>query len=485
MLVSKGANMEERIRQFNASLPDENRVCEPPDISRAALKDYLQKKYEFQHERFQLAFTYSAVVTIGVFVALIVAFGLNFFGLSQLPQEYRLYTTFIDWSSTAEFKVCSWDCEIIRQGTRLVNAAADIGASILSNEPDYYGNVAGIARLCTLITVTVVVWCTYRKKLACYYTYQFQPAQLEDFNTLPRWQFWLSRVLYTLASLFGTYVMISIAWFALSALFKNVTLDRFNAAIVIIIFTGAVTFGAAYSALVASTRTVLLLGLTTFVLGFSASFALSPLIDGRQWWERAVSNAGYFNPSAPIFTGTLLSGSIALWVLWYDLNSIIDRMIADGVIQWWKAETWMRVARVLYASFILGLISVGLVRVDDANFPSNKIFHAGGAVLAIASVVIAGAVVRKHRFRRWYRIFSVHILLGATVAIALLGSLRFNPPPVGFVFPGTGLISLTVIELALFVLIGVWVYITVDQLLDIANIQAFEESTGMAEKAES
>src|SRR5215207_4156025 len=150
--------MQERIRQFNARLPDENRVCAPPDISPTVLKNYLQEKYQFQQERFQLAFTYSAVVTLGVFVALIVAFGLNFFGLSQLPQEYRLYSQFIDWSSTTEYKVCSWDCEIGRQGLRLVNAAADIGASVLSDEPEYYGNVAGIARLCTLITVTVVVW---------------------------------------------------------------------------------------------------------------------------------------------------------------------------------------------------------------------------------------------------------------------------------------------------------------------------------------
>src|SRR5215211_5125606 len=114
--------MHERIRQFTARLPDENRVCARPDISPTVLKNYLQEKYEFQQERFQLAFTYSAVVTVGVFVALIVAFGLNFFGLSQLPQEFRLYTTFIDWSSTAEFPVCSWECEIVRQGTRLVNA---------------------------------------------------------------------------------------------------------------------------------------------------------------------------------------------------------------------------------------------------------------------------------------------------------------------------------------------------------------------------
>src|SRR5215207_7577971 len=154
--------MQERIRQFNARLPDENRVCAPPDISPTVLKNYLQEKYQFQQERFQLAFTYSAVVTVGVFIALIVAFGLNFFGffgLSQLPQEYRLYTTFIDWSSTAQYPVCSWECEIVRQGTRLVNAAADIGASILSDErtPEGtpYGNVAGIARLCTLITLTV------------------------------------------------------------------------------------------------------------------------------------------------------------------------------------------------------------------------------------------------------------------------------------------------------------------------------------------
>ena len=91
----------------------------------------------------------------------------------------------------------------------------------------------------------------------------------------------------------------------MSVTFKELTLDSFNAMLVIIAFTGTVTFAAAYVSLAASTRVVLLLGLFTFFFGFSASFALSPLIQGEQWWASAVSNAGQLNPSAPLFIAEL------------------------------------------------------------------------------------------------------------------------------------------------------------------------------------
>lgn len=469
MLIVKGVAMEDQNFKLIAMLPDTTPTTPATDIQQV-LEQHLRQKLEFQQQRFQLALKYSVTATLGVFVALVVAFGLNFFGTIQFPDQFHLYADFAEWRSTTQYPVCSWECEFPTQALRLVLAAADIGGSILSNEAGY-GSVAGIARLCTLISVSVAVWCTYRKLLAEYYAINGQPAQLEDFqNTLPC-QFWLSRILFTAASLFGAYVVVSLAWLGLSVTFKALTLDRFNASLIIVAFTGTVTFAAAYMALAASTRVVLMLGLFTFFFGFSASFALSPLIQGRQWWASAVSNAGQLNPSAPLFTGTLLSGSMALWMLWYDLDSIIEKMIADGDVRFLSSQAWMRVAGVLYAGLIIGLISVGFVRVDDANFPSNKIFHAGGAVLAIASVVISGLLIRKNRFHPWYKVFSVHILLGVTLGIALLGSIRLDP--LALVFPGTGLISLTVIELVLFILIGMWVYFTVENLLAQANIQGF------------
>jgi hypothetical protein len=241
-----------------------------------------------------------------------------------------------------------------------------------------------------------------------------------------------------------------------------------DAFIVIILFTGAVTLAATYGALAVTTRGVLLLGLFTFAIGLSVSFALAP----ADWYLGAVSNAGQLNPSAPLFTGTLLGGSLALVVLWFDMNSIIEKMIGDGEIRMFNARAWMWVARILYTILILGLLFVGFIRVDKVNYPFNMVFHAGGAILAIASVVIAGLLIRKSRFHPWYKIFSVHILLGITIAMAVFGSLKLESPY--WVYPGTGIISLTVIELSLMILIGLWVYFTVDGLLVNANINAFE-----------
>jgi hypothetical protein len=54
------------------------------------------------------------------------------------------------------------------------------------------GSVAGIARLCSLISVCFAVWFTYRKQLVTWYQLNMQEAQRQDFEQMPRWQFWLT-----------------------------------------------------------------------------------------------------------------------------------------------------------------------------------------------------------------------------------------------------------------------------------------------------
>lgn len=459
--------------QLIALVSQQAETTEALDIQQV-LEKQLLRTYEYQRRRFQTAFTYSALATGGVIIALLVLSALNVLGLRQIPQTYRLHAPFYEWRSeeAAQYPICAWNCEVSTQFNRLFTAMRDVGKSMfLANGQ---GNIAGIARLCTLLSVSIAVWFTFRRQLSEYYALNGQQAQLEDFNTTPPWQLWLNRILYTLATLFGAYVIISVLWLGLSLVFKNMILNWFSAAIIVIVCTGTTTFAATYSALAATTRNVLALGLLIFLIGFSVSFALAPATSGKQWWEIAVSNAGQFNPSAALFTGTLFSGSLALVVLWFDMNSIIQKMIDDGGIRWLNANAWMWVARALYTILILGLLFVGFIRVDAVNHPFNTAFHTGGAIFAIASVVICGLLIRKHRFHPWYKIFSVHILIGLTLVMAFFGSLRLDP--FSFAFPGTGLIGLTVIELALFMVIGLWVYITVDNLLNQANIRAFDGS---------
>ncbi|MBZ0294262.1 MAG: hypothetical protein K8L99_16990 [Anaerolineae bacterium] len=446
-------------------------AAEVPDVQ-ALLEEQLAQRYEFLRLRFQTALYYSVAATAGVILALIVVSALNLLNIRRLPETYQFYESFLEWRTEGamQYPVCAWSCEIITQSTRLLGAAKDIGASVISS--DGQGNVAGMARLCTLISVLFAVWFAYRKQLPTRYSLNGQEAQREDFEQMPRWQFWFNRVLYTVATLFGTYVVTSIVWLGLSLVFKDMTMGWFRAALVIIAFTATMTLAATYGALAVSTRDVLLLGLFTYAAGFATSFALAPPTLERQWWQVAVSNAGQFNPSASLFTGTLLSGSLTLVVLWFDVDSIIRKMVDDGEVRLLSADGWMWVARALYAVLVLGLLSVGFIRVDEVNHPFNTAFHAGGAVFAIISVIVSGVLIRKRRFHPWYKIFSVHILLGLTIFMSLFGSIKLNPP--SWVFVGTGIISLTVIELALFILIGLWVYITVDNLLGQANINAFE-----------
>lgn len=463
-----------KIITVNAQAADST---EPPNIQ-ALLEENLKQEYAFAEKRFKTALRYSALATIGVIIALLVFSGLSIFNVRQIPAQFRLYMPFYEWRTDGiePSEICLWTCELVKQGTRLLTNASDIGASMfmVDDQGTINGNIAGITRLCTLIAVFFSVWFSYRKLLLERYELHGHAAQYDDFRTMPRWQFWLTRTLYTLASLFGTYVVISLLWLGISEMFKFLILDWFNAAIIIVLFTGLTTLLATYIAVAVTTREVLMLALSIFVIGFGASFALSTPIGEahREWWQFAVSSAGQDNPSAPVFTGTLLSGPLALLALWFDLDSILQKMIADGPIRYLSVQGWMWAARILYAMMVVGLILVGLIRVDPTLFRVNMIFHAGGASLAVLSAIFSGLLIRKQRFHPWYKFFAVYVLLGATIVLTLLGVIRVNP--FGFGAVGDGLVSLTVIELVLFFLIGVWIYLTVDNLLGQADIKAFE-----------
>ena len=440
-----------------------------PSDDLAWLHDNFQKKYNLKLRRIQTAFMCSAMATIGIVIALVVASLLNFPSGGPIAAKDQLSMQYLDWNPNGpQYAICSWDCEIGVQFQRLFSNNTLVVASIyaLNNE----GNIAGIARLCNLVAVSIAVFFAYRQQLTEYYFLNAQKAELEDFQETPQWELWLSRIAYTLATLFGTYVVVSIFWLGVDLAFKDVTLNWFDASILIIGSTAVMTFIATFGALAVTTRGILLLGLMTYLFGLTASFALTPLIDGQQWWQRAVSSAGQLNPSAPVFTGTFLSGALAMLVLWLDVNGMVRKVIADGPLLLLGARGWMNVVRVLYIAFVGGLLFVGFIRVDRINFPRNMLFHAGGAMAAIACVVMSGLIIRKRRFPPWYKAFSVYILLGVTLGITILSS--FTLDPFTIVDPGTGIVSLTVLELVLLMMLGVWTYITVDNLVTIENIRA-------------
>jgi hypothetical protein len=447
-------------------------TIQPPEVEEW-LQDNLTQKYDYQVLRIKTALMYTVAATLGAIIGLIVASMLNLPNVNPLPEANNFYAEFLEWRGKGlEDPVCIWHCEIVTQVKRLVSNAIIIGASIITE--GHEGNIVAMARLCSLISVIFAVGFAFRQQLPQFYSLNAQKAELEDFQNTPGWELWLSRILYTLASLFGTYVVVSILGFGLSKAFKELTLNWFNALLVIIVFTGTMTFAAVFGALAVTTRGVLLLGLFTVMIGLAVSFALAPEIDDQQWWLKAVSSAGQFNPSAPIFTGTLMSGSLTLVVLWFDINRMIHKMIIDGDVKLLTANQWMWVARILYATVVLGLFFVGLIRVDKANFAVNSWFHAGGAVAAIASVAISGLLIRKRRFHPLYKFFSVYIQLGVTIALIVLGSLKLESPWIGS--PGTGIINMTVLELSLFALMGLWGYLTVNNLVVQANIRALAKS---------
>ena len=137
-------------------------------------------------------------------------------------------------------------------------------------------------------------------------------------------------------------------------------------------------------------------------------------------------------------------------------------MIHEGNVRLFTEKGWILVVRILFGVFILGLLFVGFVRVDHTGqFPLNQYFHTGGAVSAIVIVSIFALLIRKKEFHPWYGYFSIGMVL-VTVVMGVL-----------MVFPNGGIVNLTVVELTIFLMVGLWMYVTVSNLLTLANIAAY------------
>ncbi|MBA3872635.1 MAG: hypothetical protein H0X30_26155 [Anaerolineae bacterium] len=432
-------------------------------------QELLPSEYDYLERRFYIALGYSIAAVVSVLVAL---FLLSLVRHDTLPQIYKLYLPFVGWNGDShalrQFPIVNWDQEIIQQLYRLFYAAVDVENSVGADH-GHVGSIAGIARLCTLVTVISSVFILYRRDIRTHYKIYDQPTQLENFNKMSPVKQGLARFLYVGATTFGTYVIVSIMWLGLSQVFKNLSFnDGLSPAIAILLFTGLITFITTFGALAVTTHEVLLLGLGTLGIGFMVSFALAQpncrqsgfsvpllcLLPVRQWWEIAVSNAGQSNPSASLFTGSLLSGAITFIVVWFDIDNTVIDLANKLTLRWFKPIVWISIARFLFTVFILGLLFVGFIRVAP-EFPMNRAFHTGGAVSAIISALALACIMPKQSFRPWYKLLSIG--LGAVTAIMIvLGALN--------------LVSLTVIELTVFVMIGLWIYATVDSLLAQANI---------------
>lgn len=243
-----------------------------------------------------------------------------------------------------------------------------------------------------------------------------------------------------------------------------------------------------------------MMGLVTFALGLGLSFSVAPQVCtigdevNMQWWECAVSTAGAQWPSAPLFTAALVGASCGLWALWFDIDGMIkatiennpERLAGGGLLTRWfrrmlswlenREGVWeMRVAGGLYFVIVLGFILVGLIRVsDDPALWMNTVLHTGGAAASAISVVLLSRLIHSTSFPGWYRVFSSKYVI--LITIAIIAASFISLVPLGLVPLRKGLLNLTAVELSLFVLMGTWLYLTVDILVGQAHVQTVKTS---------
>jgi hypothetical protein len=440
------------------------------------------EKHLFQWNRLKVAVIYGGVVSTVV----LILFFLLLLLTSRLPGNYRMYFTFGEWTivDTTLASVGTVGEEIILSLSRIDTAFAGIWGSTTAPDPATAippGNTAGIARLLSIISVPVVVAVSYRKQLKTRYRVYGETAQYDDFEKLQqrKIQYNSARILYVIATGFGTYVVTSVLWLALSLAFQNLTFTLFWAWVVIILFTFSATIVSAFWALAVTTREIFLIGMMMTVAGLLVSFSIAPQIpdpDRIYWWQHAVSMLGKYMPSAPLFTATLTSMACTLLVVWFDIENIVARARSAKIV----------LIRGLYFYAVLGFLLIGFVRVGDpiANFIPNFLAHSVfGALFAFAALFWVCWVLTRNIdetiFSPWYKRY----IKFAAIASIVVGVVSFiQLEPFGFGDPnntqgGKDIINLTTAELVIFALTGILLWITVELLLLQAEIATYSGLT--------
>jgi hypothetical protein len=406
---------------------------------------------------------------LGALVATFVLSLLLFRGSDPIP----LFTGFPEWGTVGGLSAQTITAQFGLSLQRLANA---FGAFLQSGSS---GQIAATSRLLTCLIICVAIVFTYRNLLLEHYQAYEQHLQYEDFKRHAQtpWRH-LLRVMVALAALVSSYVLLSIVWMLLSMMFKQFAAQYWAAAVFSGLFAGAVTVFFVYWSLTVTTRDLMALGLLTFIAGLSGSFAMAGQQNGEEWWQAAVSRAGA-DPNADwLFTATFGAVFLIFIVIWFDVKNFLRLIVlqtraihgiapppAGGSIgarlgQWLRKHAYSIIS-ILYFTAILGLLGVGFVQFDIRDI-GTVIAHTGGAIGAILIFNLGGLA-----YANWFpdpilgkpfKSLSVFCVLVTLVTIILWR---------------VGTLNLAGLELVCLVVVGVWFFFALDNLLTYINsIQA-------------
>lgn len=337
------------------------------------------------------------------------------------------------------------------------------------------GQIASTARLLSCLMIFVAIVFTYRNLLLEHYAAYGQHLQCEDFKRQAQTPWGIvRRVMIALAAMVSSYVLLSIIWMLLAIMFKQFSAQYWAAAAFSGLFAGAVTVFFVYWSLTVTTRDLMALGLLTFIAGLSGSFAMAGRQNGEEWWQAAVSRAGA-DPNADwLFTATFGAVFLIFVVIWFDVKNFLRLIVlqtrayrrsesprADAPLRarlgYWLREKTYPIMGVLYFAAILGLLGVGFVQFDIRDI-GTVIAHTGGAVGAILIFNLGGLA-----YAYWFpdpilgkpfKRLSVFCVLVTLASIILWR---------------VGTLNLAGLELVALVVVGVWFFFALDNLLTYIN----------------
>lgn len=340
-----------------------------------------------------------------------------------------------------------------RMGDRVQQVISEFFASY-SDE-----HVAGVSRFLSVIAVLIATLITYRVLLLDRFQDVNRQSMITVFSHSNRHLVGILFVPIIAAIL--SYILLSEGWILLADMFEDVEMTALGAIFLTTVFVGSITFIVVSWAVALTTRDLLTFGLTTFVIGLSAGFAVA---DG-EWWREAVSEVGKDSESDLLFTITLVSASMIFILLWIDLDKLIQKAVGNR----------FALIRILYFVATISLALIGLfprlgsdAGPHDATYWITFIIHTGGAFVALIIFLFGGMVLFTHWltgkiFTRLFKYLSFAYVGFALVEMILFAYDQSNNPD------QVDIINLTAVELIAFIGIGLWFYGALDHLLAFAN----------------
>ncbi len=274
--------------------------------------------------------------------------------------------------------------------------------------------------------------------------YRLYSAEREDLSPTERIlergrSFWIGRVVVSVVITALLTMGVTFAFYMLDTFFTGARIPMIQALLVCTVYAGTLGFGMAYYVSGMGTLSLLRLIGITLVLGLAVSFSIA---QDREWWRNSISFLGHDPQSGVFFNLTIISVGLIALTLSRDLLDDLYVITERGRFP----QRGFYVLRVGLVLVCVGIVGVGLF--PTAITPLSNDLHnisAHGMAILLVLGMLGLRLIAPQIYPSLFVRLSAGFGLLCVAAIAAHFALRW--------------INFVTLELLLFALFGVWIFL--------------------------